>query len=78
MAMNIDTALIKRKNIGNFINMFNSPESIANLFSRYYFEGIDAIKIVDYISEITLDDMKSVLKYFREDMTSVFIVKKDK
>ncbi|MGN1182784.1 MAG: EF-P 5-aminopentanol modification-associated protein YfmH [Faecalibacillus sp.] len=73
-----DFERIKRKNIGNFINMFNSPESIANLFSRYYFEGIDAIKIVDYISEITLDDMKSVLKYFREDMTSVFIVKKDK
>lgn len=60
-----DFERIKRKHIGNFINMFNSPESIANLFSRYYFEGIDALKIVDYISEISLDDVKEVLKYFK-------------
>lgn len=73
-----DFERIKRKHIGNFINMFNSPESIANLFSRYYFEGIDALKIVDYISEISLDDVKEVLKYFKEEMVSVFIVKKDK
>lgn len=73
-----DFERIKRKHIGNFINMFNSPESIANLFSRYYFEGIDALKIVDYISGISLDDVKEVLKYFKEEMVSVFIVKKDK
>lgn len=71
-----DFERIKRKNIGNFINMFNSPESIANLFSRYYFEGIDALNIVDYVSDIHLDDVKNVTKYFDENMTSVFIVKK--
>lgn len=71
-----DFERIKKKNIGNFINMFNSPESIANLFSRYYFEGIDALNIVDYVSDITLDDVLNVTKYFTEDMTSVFIVKK--
>lgn len=73
-----DFERIKRKHIGNFINMFNSPESIANLFSRYYFEGINALKIVDYINEISLDDVKEVCNYFKEDMSSVFIVKKDK
>lgn len=73
-----DFERVKRKNIGNFINMFNSPESIANLFSRYYFEGIDAMNIVDYVSKITLDDIKGVLKYFKEDLSSVFVVKKDK
>ena len=73
-----DFERVKRKNIDNFINMFNSPESIANLFSRYYFEGIDAMNIVDYVSEITLDDVNDVLKYFKEDLASVFIVKKDK
>lgn len=72
-----DFERVKRKNIGNFINMFNSPENIANLFSRYYFEGIDAMNIVDYVSNITLNDIKDVLKYFKEDLTSVFIVKKD-
>ena len=71
-----DFERIKKKNIGNFINMFNSPESIANLFSRYYFEGIDALNIVDYVSEITLDDVLNITRYFNEDMASVFIVKK--
>lgn len=71
-----DFERIKRKNIGNFINMFNSPESIANLFSRYYFEGIDALNLVDYVSDIQLNDVKNVTKYFDENMTSVFIVKK--
>ena len=71
-----DFERIKKKNIGNFINMFNSPESIANLFSRYYFEGIDALNIVAYVSEITLDDVLNITRYFNEDMASVFIVKK--
>ena len=73
-----DFERVKRKNIGNFINMFNGPESIANLFSRYYFEGIDAMNIVDYVSKITVDDVKNVLKYFNEELASAFIVKKDK
>ncbi len=67
---------IKRKNIGIFINLFNSPESIANMFSRYYFEGIQALELVDIISTVTVDDVYSVLKYFDIDKTSVFVVKK--
>ena len=73
-----DFERIKRKNIGNLINTFNSPESIANLFSRYYFEGIDAMSLVDYISQITIEDIKNTFQYFDEEVTSVFIVKKDK
>ena len=73
-----DFERIKRKNIGNLINTFNSPESIANLFSRYYFEGIDAMSLVDYISQITIEDIKNTFQYFDEEVTSVFIVNKDK
>ena len=73
-----DFERIKRKNIGSLITSFNSPESIANLFSRYYFEGIDAMRLVDYITDITIDDIKDILQYFQEEMTSVFIVKKNK
>lgn len=73
-----DFERIKRKNIGNLINTFNSPESIANLFSRYYFEEIDAMALVDYISQITIDDIKDTYQYFDNEMTSVFVVKKDK
>ncbi len=71
-----DFERIKRKNIGNFINVYNSPEAIANLFSRYYFEGIISLDIVDIISTIQLEDIYNVMKYFDLKYTSTFIVKK--
>ena len=71
-----DFERIKKKNIGLFINMFNSPESIANIFSRYYFEGIMAFDLIDEVAKISLDDIYSVFKYFDLDYTSTYIVKK--
>ena len=71
-----DFERIKKKNIGLFINLFNGPESIANLFSRYYFEGIIALDLVDEIAKITLDDIYDMFKYFDSEYTSVCIVKK--
>lgn len=71
-----DFARIQKKNIGHFINVFNSPESIANLFSRYYFEGIMAMDLVDAIATITLDDVLAMKKYFNPELASVCIVKK--
>ena len=67
----------KKKNIGLFINMFNSPESIANLFSRYYFEGTNAFDLVDEVAKLEIDDIYDVFKYFDLQYTSVCIVKKN-
>ena len=69
---------LKRKTIGNFINSYNSPESIANSFSRYYFEGICSFELVDYVSKITIADLNEVKKYFNKEYASTYIVKKDK
>lgn len=71
-----DFARIQKKNIGHFINVFNSPESIANLFSRYYFEGIMAMDLVDAIATITLGDVLAMKQYFKREFASVCIVKK--
>lgn len=71
-----DFKRIQRKNIGNFINAFNSPESIASMFSRYYFEDIVAMELVDEIAKLTLEDVESVKKYFIEEYTTSCIVKK--
>lgn len=71
-----DFERIKKKNIGLSINLFNGPESIANLFSRYYFEGIIALDLIDEIAKITLDDIYDMFKYFDSEYTSVCIVKK--
>lgn len=68
---------IKKKNIGLFINMFNNPESIANLFSRYYFEGTNAFDLVDEVAKLEIDDIYDVFKYFDLQYTSVCIVKKN-
>lgn len=71
-----DFERIKKKNIGLFINLFNGPESIANLFSRYYFEGTIALDLIDEIAEISLEDIYDMFKYFDLEYTSVCIVKK--
>ena len=73
-----DFERIKRKTIGNFINSYNSPESIANTFSRYYFEGICSFDLVDYVSKMTIADLNDVKKYFDKEYASSYIVKKDK
>ncbi len=72
-----DFERIKKKNLGLFINMFNGPESIANLFSRYYFEGVNAFDIIDEIAKLQLVDIYDVFKYFDSKYTSVCIVKKN-
>lgn len=71
-----DFERIKKKNIGLFINLFNSPESIANLFSRYYFEGTIALNLVDEVANIQLDDIYNMFIYFDINYTSTCIVKK--
>lgn len=71
-----DFKRIQRKNIGNFITMFNSPESIANLFSRYYFEGIFAMDLIDMMESLTIDNIKDVRKYFDPKFATTTIIKK--
>lgn len=70
-----DFKRIKRKNIGSFINVFNSPESIANLFSRYYFEGSIAMDLVDAMATVTLANVNAMRQYFTRDLASVCVVK---
>lgn len=65
----------KKKNIGVLINMFNSPESIANVFSRYYFEDIMAFDLIDMTSQITMNDIYELYPLFDKEQMSRFIVK---
>lgn len=56
------------------ISLFNSPESIANLFSRYYFEGIMIFDLIDCLFELTLEDLEDLKILFDNKYTSTFIV----
>lgn len=69
-----DFERVKKKNIGILIGVFNSPESIANLFSRYYFEGIMIFDLMDYISKLTIEDLYQLKPLFQRRYTSSCIV----
>ena len=73
-----DFQRILKRNIGSLIESFNSPETIANLFSRYYFEGIHAFDIVDEFKHITCQDIEDMKKYFELNLTTTFVVEKNK
>ena len=69
-----DFERVKRKTIGSFITSYNSPEAIANMFSRYYFEGIISLDIIDEIEKITCEDIQAMLNYFDLDLTTTHLV----
>lgn len=64
----------KKKNIGSLIAMFNSPETIANLFSRYYFEGTMIFDLIDTMSIMALSDLDKLKPLFHKDLISTFEV----
>ena len=65
---------VLKKNIGIFISIFNSPESIANMFSRYYFEGIMLFDFLDVLYSLKKEDIESLKTLFKKEYTSTFIV----
>ena len=67
---------LKKRDIGNFILAFNSNESIASNFTRYYYEGVNAFEVVDVMQEITLAEVMAVRKYFNKDLMAITIIKK--
>ena len=51
---------VQKKNIGVLIGVFNSPEGIANLFSRYYFEGIMIFDLIDCVATLKKEDIENL------------------
>lgn len=69
-----DFMRLKRKTIGSFIMLFNSPESIANLFIRYYFEGFSAFELIDVLNSLQYQDILDALKLFDINKSTFHIV----
>lgn len=51
-------ARAKKKKIGAFLRAVNSPEYIANQFTRYAFNEMDLFAVVPTLEKITLEDVK--------------------
>ncbi|WP_404331534.1 EF-P 5-aminopentanol modification-associated protein YfmH [Mesobacillus maritimus] len=49
----------RKKKIGAFLRAINSPEYIANQFTRYAFNDMDLFEVVPVLESITVDDIKN-------------------
>lgn len=47
----------KKKKIGAFLRAVNSPEYIANQFTRYAFNDMDLFEVVPVLESLTMDDL---------------------
>jgi predicted Zn-dependent peptidase len=48
----------KREVIGDFLSSLNSPEYIANQYTKYHLDGYDLYQLPDIIEGITIEDVK--------------------
>ncbi|MCU9612040.1 insulinase family protein [Caldibacillus lycopersici] len=66
---------VKKKKIGTFLRALNSPEFIANQFTRYAFNEMDLFQVVPMLEKITFADVKqSASELIDEERMTVFQV----
>lgn len=53
-------ARVKKKKIGSFLRAVNSPEYIANQFTRYAFSDMNLFDVVPMLEKIKLEDVQSI------------------
>jgi predicted Zn-dependent peptidase len=69
----------RRKKIGGFLRLLNSPEGIANEFTKYRFRGVNMFDILPIYESITKEEINDRLKqHFNWNQLAVSIVKSDK
>jgi predicted Zn-dependent peptidase len=65
----------KRKKIGGYLRMLNSPEAIAGEFTRYRFRDSNMFDVLGYYEKCTLDEINARLReHFDFDQLAVSIV----
>lgn len=63
---------VKKKKIGSFLQSLNSPEFIANQFTRYQFSDMNLFEVVPVLEQMSTDDLQKVLgEHFDEDCFTV-------
>lgn len=67
----------RRKRIGNYLRMLNSPEAIANEFTKYKFRNQDLFDILPLYESITLEQvMQRLHKHFDWNKMAASIVRR--
>ncbi|GGG11846.1 EF-P 5-aminopentanol modification-associated protein YfmH [Paenibacillus abyssi] len=68
----------RRKRIGGYLRMLNSPEAIANEFTRHKFRGGDLFQLLPLFEQITLEEINERMReHFDFDQMAVSIVSKE-
>ncbi len=67
-------AKIKNKLLGESIKSLNSPEAIANAFTRFKFNEMDMFSAINTYETITLKDIEKVLPFFDEKAITTKII----
>lgn len=69
----------RKKKIGAMLRAFNSPEFIANQFTRYQFNGLNLFETVPLLEKITIDDIVSFAKEQIDEnsFSSCFVLPKE-
>ncbi|WP_058303995.1 EF-P 5-aminopentanol modification-associated protein YfmH [Gorillibacterium timonense] len=68
----------RRKRIGSYLRMLNSPEAIANEFTRYRFSGGDLFELLPLYDSLTLDEINGLLReHFDWNRLAVCIVRSE-
>ncbi|MBS4203718.1 EF-P 5-aminopentanol modification-associated protein YfmH [Lederbergia citrea] len=62
-----DLERAKRKRIGGFLRSINSPEYIANQFTRYAFNEMGFFEVVPVLEDLTYTDITNAAKNFFDD-----------
>lgn len=63
---------VKKKKIGGFLRSLNSPEFIANQFTRYAFNDMNLFDVVPTMEKITIEDItQSAKSFFKEERFTV-------
>ncbi|MEB7656578.1 EF-P 5-aminopentanol modification-associated protein YfmH [Mammaliicoccus vitulinus] len=53
---------VRKQTLGEIISSLNSPEYIANQYTKFYFEGVELFELVDILESITVDSVQQTLK----------------
>lgn len=68
----------RKKKIGGFLRQLNSPESIANEFTKYRFKQIDLFDILPVYEQLTIEDVTAMLnEHFDWNQLAVSIVRSE-
>lgn len=70
---------VRKKKIGHFLRSLNSPEYIANQFTRYRFNEMDLFHVIPMLESMTKEDLEQAMKeHFNLDtqLSKCFVVPK--